>query len=196
MKRKLLSLVCCLAICLSLFVPTMLYGVAAEDSQITGVKAYPLGPVWDAGSYAVDGDATTGWHSQYAFAWGVLFIDLGKAYDLTKIDLVLPDALTSTGVTIDMLNALPTSDLNPDTGNVEEGYDPNDGKSNGYYLGEMPTKGTVYSGTLTTAQNTLTVENANGVQYLRVKFADWTATNKNPSINFIICDNTVTIIKC
>ena len=88
MKNKILSLVSCLAICLSL-VLSVLPATVAEDAPITGVTAHAVGGCWEAGSYAVDGRMDTQWHTQMG-GWGAMFFDLGKDYDLTQLRLQFP----------------------------------------------------------------------------------------------------------
>ena len=81
MKRRILSLVSCLAICLSICIPLLESLVAADDSPISGVSAHSVGGNWEPGANTVDGKADTQWHSLFRFDWGVSYFVLGRWCD-------------------------------------------------------------------------------------------------------------------
>ena len=183
MKNKILSLVSCLAICLSL-VLSVLPATVAEDAPITGVTAHAVGGCWEAGSYAVDGRMDTQWHTQMG-GWGAMFFDLGKAYDLTRMRLQFPSGYFGDGkigtVRIDAVSKIPGK--TDENGNILESPSQNDG-GNGYYIGEGSdfVLSRLYTGTDVTAEDNKITVSAEGVRYIRVVMWDPVGVNGNAKI--------------
>ena len=184
MKNKILSLVSCLAICLSL-VLSVLPATVAEDAPITGVTAHAVGGCWDPSAWAVDGNVGTQWHTQMG-GWGAMFFDLGKAYDLTQLRLQFPSGYFGDSgkigtVRIDAVSRIPGK--TDENGNILESLSQNDG-GNGYYIGEGSdfVLSRLYTGTDVTAENNKIPVSIEGVRYIRVVMWEPTGVNGNAKI--------------